>query len=210
MRSTTKASLVAVLLAAVACAAVAEGAASDSLTFAGKITTPDSLSASFVGVRVVLNNALTGERLSSLVKHNGGFTFYDVPVGVYTLEVISSEFWHDPERLEVRPGQKLKCKFWDEGRSLLKLVLSERRAYFQVRPGWNWSSIFKNPLIIMVGFTALMGFGMPKLMASMDPESVKEMQRGQDVVAPDGRTMPPEHLFPRWESPDFRRLKGAQ
>ena len=33
----------------------------------------------------------------------------------------------------------------------------------------------------MMGFVALMGFAMPKLMKNMDPEALKEMQESQQV-----------------------------
>ena len=78
--------------------------------------------------------------------------------------------------------------------------------------------MLKNPMIIMLGVTAVMTIGIPKLMSlgtsihimcphpGLDPEGMKEMNRGSQVVKPDGSKVYPENLVPKWQpSPVVQR-----
>ncbi|KAF9585968.1 hypothetical protein BGW38_010736 [Lunasporangiospora selenospora] len=61
------------------------------------------------------------------------------------------------------------------------LVLSPRgqSSYFVPREGFKLSHLLANPMMLMMGFSVLMLFIMPKLMANMDPEAMQEMQEMQ-------------------------------
>lgn len=39
--------------------------------------------------------------------------------------------------------------------------------------------LLMSPYVLMMGFTGLMVYGVPKLMENMDPEALKEMQKSQ-------------------------------
>lgn len=51
--------------------------------------------------------------------------------------------------------------------------------FFEKRQGFQWSSIFMNPMMIMMAVTGVIMFVLPKMMANMDPEEMKKMQEMQ-------------------------------
>merc|ERR1712032_89062 len=50
--------------------------------------------------------------------------------------------------------------------------------FFEKREGFKISSILMNPMALMMGVTLVIMLVMPKMMANMDPEQLKEMQQG--------------------------------
>ena len=50
--------------------------------------------------------------------------------------------------------------------------------FFEKREGFNWSGMLMNPMVLMMGFTLLIMVVFPKMMENMDPEQLKEMQKG--------------------------------
>lgn len=59
--------------------------------------------------------------------------------------------------------------------------LVAKQVFFEKRDGFQWSSYLMNPMVLMMGFSMLLMFAMPKMMQNMDPEQLaemKEMQKG--------------------------------
>ena len=61
--------------------------------------------------------------------------------------------------------------------------LVAKPTFFEKREGFQWSSMFANPMMIMMVVTVGIMFVMPKMMANMDPEALKEMQEMQGGMA---------------------------
>ncbi|KAG0182362.1 hypothetical protein DFQ29_004602 [Apophysomyces sp. BC1021] len=51
--------------------------------------------------------------------------------------------------------------------------------YFMERQGFNVMGMFKNPMFLMLGFSAVMMFVLPKMMANIDPEAMNEITQSQ-------------------------------
>ncbi|KAG0194518.1 hypothetical protein DFQ28_009725 [Apophysomyces sp. BC1034] len=47
------------------------------------------------------------------------------------------------------------------------------------RQGFNVMGMFKNPMFLMLGFSAVMMFVLPKMMANIDPEAMNEITQSQ-------------------------------
>ena len=61
--------------------------------------------------------------------------------------------------------------------------LVAKPVFFEKREGFKVGSILMNPMAIMMGVTLLIMLVMPKMMANMDPEQLKEMQEMQGGIA---------------------------
>ena len=71
----------------------------------------------------------------------------------------------------------------DEGRQDSEEPLVAKPVFFEKREGFKIGSILMNPMAIMMGVTLLIMAVMPKMMANMDPEQLKEMQQMQGGIA---------------------------
>ncbi|GBB91874.1 hypothetical protein RclHR1_01930016 [Rhizophagus clarus] len=131
---------------------------------------------------------LDGGKYSALIRKNGKFVIEDVPQGSYLLEISSKKFIYPKIRVDVdsegvRPFVTIIGSEWSNtGPSLqypLELPARSASEYFMVRDGFSIASLFANPYIIMMGFSVLLLFIMPKMMANMDPDALKELQENQ-------------------------------
>ncbi|KAI9260538.1 hypothetical protein BDA99DRAFT_512410 [Phascolomyces articulosus] len=134
--------------------------------------------------------SLNGDAYSTLVKANGQFEITDVDTGSYMLEVHAIDYVFPRLRLDIDKEQGITrasytgygASFESRGYSVdqpLELRAKAPAIYFVERKGFNVLAMFKNPMFLMIGFSALMMFVLPKLMANMDPEALKEMSQSQ-------------------------------
>ncbi|KAI8146851.1 hypothetical protein BJV82DRAFT_596643 [Fennellomyces sp. T-0311] len=134
--------------------------------------------------------ALNGGAYSALVKANGQFEITGVDTGSYLLEVQAIDYVFPKVRLDVDKEQGItRATYTGYGASWetrghtveqpLELKAKAPAIYFTERTGFNVLGMFKNPMFLMIGFSALMMFVMPKIMANMDPEALKEMSQSQ-------------------------------
>ncbi|KAI9490584.1 hypothetical protein BDB00DRAFT_538448 [Zychaea mexicana] len=134
--------------------------------------------------------ALNGGAYSALVTANGQFEIPDVDTGSYVLEVQAIDYVFPKLRLDVVKDQGITraaytgygTSFESRGYSVeqpLELRAKAPATYFVERKGFNVLAMFKNPMFLMIGFSALMMFVLPKIMANMDPEALKEMSQSQ-------------------------------
>ncbi|KAF9436412.1 hypothetical protein BGZ76_004046 [Entomortierella beljakovae] len=129
------------------------------------------------------------------------FSSPDVPAGSYLLQVQSSQFVYPSIRLVIgeNDARAHLVNFgtdWSNNDNplALPLVLVPRAtaSYFIPREGFKISHLFANPMMLMMGFSVLMLFAMPKLMANMDSEAMDEIQGMQDAAQ-----------MPNFEMPDI-------
>ncbi|KAG2224914.1 hypothetical protein INT45_010863, partial [Circinella minor] len=134
--------------------------------------------------------SLNGDAYTALVKANGQFEITGVDTGSYILEVQAIDYVFPKLRLDIEKEQGItRASYTSYGASFesrgytveqpLELRAKGPAKYFVERKGFNVLAMFKNPMFLMIGFSALMMFALPKLMANMDPEALKEMSQSQ-------------------------------
>ncbi|CAG8580551.1 6717_t:CDS:2 [Funneliformis caledonium] len=127
---------------------------------------------------------LDGGKYSTLIRKNGKFKRKEkktndlillsrdnVPPGSYLLEVTSRKFIYPKIRIDVdprgvRPFVTITGSEWSYNGPALQ-------------EGFSITSLFANPYIIMMGFSVVILFIMPKMMANLDQDALKELQENQ-------------------------------
>ncbi|KAI9364625.1 hypothetical protein BD770DRAFT_378576 [Pilaira anomala] len=138
--------------------------------------------------RIVLN----GAQYTAHIKANGEFAIPNVKPGSYLLEVQSIEYVFPKLRVDVNEENNVKATYtglgidWNQrGNSVsypLDIQAKAVSEYFMERQGFSVMGMFKNPMFLMMGVSAIMMFFMPKLMKQMqemDPEGAKEISQSQ-------------------------------
>jgi len=157
----------------------------------------------------VIHHALTGDETQRTVRlhlqgspytgfsrQDGTFVIHDVAPGLYILEVLDSQ-WIWPQ-LEIDVGLResgavhafaLGPQKEPAGYPLV-LQPAGRAAYFETREGFKWRSLLANPMMITMAFSVISLFVLPKMIANMDPETLKEIQETQNRMAGGGGSAP--------------------
>ncbi|KAI8333493.1 hypothetical protein EDC96DRAFT_470063 [Choanephora cucurbitarum] len=138
--------------------------------------------------RVVLN----GAQYTAHIDAKGEFSFPNVRPGSYLLEVQSIQHVYPKLRVDIGEDDEVRASYtgigidWNQrGYSVphpFDLQAKAESEYFMQRQGFNLMGMFKNPMFLMLGFSAIMMFFMPKLMAAvqdMDPEAANEISQSQ-------------------------------
>ncbi|KAG9064193.1 hypothetical protein KI688_003381 [Linnemannia hyalina] len=142
---------------------------------------------------------LSGGQYSSMITKDGKFIFANVPEGTYLLEVQSPQYTYPTVKVTLA-GKETKANLvslgfdWSNNDNPLQLPLTlvprAPTTFFVPREGFKLSSLFANPMMLMMGASVLMLFVMPKLMANMDSEAMEEMQGMQDDMKMPSFEMP--------------------
>lgn len=146
----------------------------------GRVRGPQTHGASRVrnaAPRVYLN----GGEYSAIVRMDGSFTIPEVPVGAaYLLEIVHHGLFFEQVRVSILRNGDVRASLINamNGRNdalpyPLFLEAKGRHQYFEIREGFNFGMIWKNPMILMMGFSMVMMFMMKYL---VDPEQMKEMR----------------------------------
>ena len=143
-------------------------------------------------VRVTLN----GGAYSAHSRLDGSFALYDVPAGMYLVHVEDREAEYGDVVVDMRVEGKVKVHAADDPARLLpyplKMEPRKRLAYFEVVPPFAISSFFSSWSSIMMVVMLLMVIVCPKILGSIDPETLKEMQ---EQMNKDAESMRPENLL---------------
>ncbi|KAL1918445.1 uncharacterized protein VTP21DRAFT_3105 [Calcarisporiella thermophila] len=146
-------------------------------------------------VRVVLDGGV----YSTLTRADGKFVFTNIPEGSYLLEIHSHRHIFPRLRVDVFPDsiqatyKTLDTPWSNRGHVLdypLNITTKQTAEYFVPRQGFNIASLFSNPLMLMMGFSLIMLFVMPKMLANIDPEMLKELQESQQQSRGPARELP--------------------
>ncbi|KAI8370434.1 uncharacterized protein BYT42DRAFT_582392 [Radiomyces spectabilis] len=166
------------IFVSIAYAAKLQGA----ITTNGILTDLDKLNSA---TRVILN----GGQYSAFLRRDGQFSLDHVAPGSYLLEVQNIDYVFPRLRVDVSDDNSIKAAFtgigvgWDNtGYSVnhpFDLKAKSKAEYFMERQAFNVLGMFKNPMFLMLGVSGVIMFAMPKLMANMDPETMKEMAQSQ-------------------------------
>lgn len=135
------------------------------------------LRTSDVKITLVVNG---GQSVATRVKPDGSFALLDVPPGSHLLETFALGYSFPPMTVRIGADGTIRAAYAEDPtvrfESPLVLKPVSAATYFEHRQGLSLGSLAKNPMFLMVAFTVLMAWAMPKLMESMDPEELKEMQ----------------------------------
>lgn len=129
-------------------------------------------------VKLVLN----GGQHVTFPRTDGSFSFRGVPAGTHLLEVVSMGAFFPPVRLDVsaRTRGQVRAVYAENQREPLPepLVLHPVRVeeYFEKREPFSLYKLMFTPVGMMVGFVAVVVLVLPRLMDSIDPEEMKQMQ----------------------------------
>jgi len=110
------------------------------------------------------------------------YSLAQVSDGVYLLEVYDTQRAWPTVRVEV--GRSIQGRVYavqTHNRKQMPLPIQlqpvlAKPEFFEKRAGFQWSSLFMNPMMIMMMVTGGIMFIMPRLMSNMDPEELKKMQ----------------------------------
>ncbi|KAG0046077.1 hypothetical protein BGZ83_008726 [Gryganskiella cystojenkinii] len=159
------------------------------------ITTCAAALLALIRTRIVLS----GGQYSTMITKDGRFIFPDVPEGTYALEVQSPQYIYPSMKLVVADKQAKAYLVtlgsdWSNNDNALQFPITfvprAPSSYFVPREGFQIKHLFANPMMLMMGFSVIMLFLMPKLMANMDPEAMQEMQGMQEATQMPAFEMP--------------------
>lgn len=140
--------------------------------------------------QVMLND---GE-YSTYTQPDGSFFLYNVVPGIHLLDVQSHTHLFSQVKIQLLEGTTeeealgIKCiEYAYPGASKqaiphpLILTAHAQYQYFEPRQGFSVYSILKNPMLLMMLFSAVLMFFMPKMMENLDEEQKEQMQRQMEM-----------------------------
>lgn len=178
-------------------------------TLQGKIVVPDGGQKDQLKNKIDVGNmevTLNGGERTTMTTISGEFAFYEVPTGVYTLNVNDIEYTFSQLKIKVSfedgnaSGDEaiggsvgdntgitepkitvIEYKYPGAqklaGSYPLVLTALVKNNYLPVKEGLNiFKMIFGNPMALMMLFSIAVVVGMPMMMKNMDPEELKAMQ----------------------------------
>ena len=149
-------------------------------TIEGVLHRPDDLPVN--STKIVLND---GDMIT-YSKMDGSFAFYHVPPGVHLLDVQSHELHFGQVKVQIpeEPTDSPKCiEYAYPGatkmviRHPIHLKAHAKYEYFQPKQGFSLNVLLKNPMMLMMMFSIVMMFLMPKMMENLEPEERERMQK---------------------------------
>jgi hypothetical protein len=154
-------------------------------TIEGRLQFPDK-SAFNITTRVTLNH---GER-STYSRADGSFSVYSVEPGIHVLDVqsVTHHFSQIKIQLLEEDMSSPKClEYFYPGATKqpaaypLALNAIATYDYFEKRQGFSIFSMLKNPMVLMMGFSAVLMFIMPKMMEGLEPEDKERMKQQMEM-----------------------------
>ncbi|KAI5980467.1 hypothetical protein F5J12DRAFT_841209 [Pisolithus orientalis] len=138
---------------------------------------------------------LDAGRYSAGVTRSGNFSIPDVNPGVYVLSVLSHDYTFEQFRVDVSDASSIpEVKSYVFGTPLLSpsavilpypIILSPRskNSYFKPHESFSLLGMFRNPMMMLMLFTAGMMLAMPYIMKNLDPQSLEEIKNRREMVA---------------------------
>ncbi|KAI9870538.1 MAG: hypothetical protein M1830_004116, partial [Pleopsidium flavum] len=132
----------------------------------------------------------TGRTYTAPFQRNAHFTFRNLTVGSYLLDVRCRDYNFAPLRVdvggsdEVEVWQTFRGHEWDnKGEKIMERPVHVKvlagKDYYEERSGFSPLSLLKNPMILLGVVGLGIVFGMPYLLDNMDPEMRAEFEEQQ-------------------------------
>lgn len=131
--------------------------------------------------RITLNH----DEYTTYSRADGSFVIYNVPPGIHQLDIHNTMFHFSQVKIQLleESMDKPKClEYAYPGATKnpipypLVLTAHATYEYFEKKRGFSIFVIFKNPMFLMMAFSAVMMFLMPKMMEGLDPEEKARMR----------------------------------
>lgn len=177
------------LLVALLANAVAVLGEKATMTIEGRLQYPDKTPFNTT-TRITVNH---GE-YTTYSRSDGNFTIHDITPGIYLIDVNSPTYHFSQVKCLFKPEAVNEGKpvfscleYLYPGApkqavtSMLVLNALATYEYFEVKRGFSILSMLKNPMVLMMAFTAGMMFLMPKMMEGMEPEERERMQKQMEM-----------------------------
>lgn len=132
--------------------------------------------------KIILNNA----EFTTYSRTDGTFTIYDVPPGIHQLDIQSTEYHFGQIKIQLLEDSMdtpkcLEYAYPGAVKQITKypLVLYPfaKYQYFMPRRGFSLFGMLKNPMVLMMLFSGVMMYVMPKMMEGLDPEEKAAMRK---------------------------------
>lgn len=136
--------------------------------------------------RITLNH---GE-FSTYSRLDGTFAIRNVPPGIHVLDIQSTVYHFSQIKIQFLPDEMSnpRCiEYLYPGAKKnavphpLTLTALATYSYFEPRRGFSIFDLLKNPMIIMMAFSAGLMFLMPKMMEGLDPEEKERMKQQMEM-----------------------------
>lgn len=148
----------------------------------GLLEFPSGVSKVFnITTKITLNN---GE-YTTYSRRDGSFVIYDVGPGIHQLDIDSKKFHFPQVKIQLLEESMdtpkcLEYAFPGAPKRALKypLVINPKGTYqyFEPKKGFSIFGLLRNPMVIMMLFSAGLMVAMPKMMEGLDPEEKARMR----------------------------------
>lgn len=134
--------------------------------------------------------ALNDAEYTTYTKIDGSFVFHNVKPGVHLLDVQSPSYHYSHVKIQLLETDMdapkcIEYSFAGANKQAiphpLLLTAHAKYEYFEPRMGFSLMSLLKNPMMLMMVFSAVLMFLMPKMMENLDPEEKERMQRQMEM-----------------------------
>jgi len=126
-----------------------------------------------------------GGKRSGFLREDGTFAVSGLPTGSYVIEVVNSDYYYEPVRVDINSKGKMRARKLNNVQPTqvtqvpypLKMKTMGRYSYFHKREEWKITDMLMNPMILMMVLPLLLITVLPKMMN--DPETKREMEQMQ-------------------------------
>jgi len=138
--------------------------------------------------RVTLNN---DEYTTYSRSDDGTFVLYNVPPGIHQIDVHNPDYHFASVKVQLKEDDMDSPKCLEYAypgaaktpipSSPITLYALARLEYFEKRQGFSIFSLFKNPMVMMMGVSVVMMLLTPKMMEGMEPEEKEKMKKQMEM-----------------------------
>jgi len=126
-----------------------------------------------------------GGKRSGFLREDGTFAVPGLPTGSYVIEVVNSDYYYEPVRVDINSKGKMRARKLNNVQPTqvtqvpypLKMKTMGKYSYFHKREEWKITDMLMNPMILMMVLPLLLITVLPKMMN--DPETKREMEQMQ-------------------------------
>lgn len=141
-----------------------------------------------ITTKITLNH---GDNFLTYSRSDGSFTVRNIPPGVHVIDIHSVTHHFPQIKCQFKPTieeSSLSCiEYAYSGAAKrpvelpLNIFATATYEYFEVRKGFSVFGILRNPMFLMMAFSAGMMLLMPKLMEGMDDEEKARMKQQMEM-----------------------------
>lgn len=125
----------------------------------------------------------------SFLKTNGSFVVHDIPSGSYVVDVISSSYRFDPNRVDITSKGKRRARYVNYINTSEVVRLSYPLqikplgppSYFLKRESCCWTDFLINPMVVMMVLPLLIFVLLLKMVNTSDPNMRWKMEQSMNM-----------------------------